>query len=67
LSISPDGELIVLVRGDVKPQVYAWSRDGALEWDGILPFQTRFGRMAGTDLLLLDHHIVRLVTASDLR
>lgn len=60
LSVSPDGQLIVLASGDDRTFIVAWDREGAIAWEGVIPLPSRLARIAARGLLVADRWIVRL-------
>ena len=60
LSVSPDGQWIVLTHGDLRTGVEAWNREGDRVWHGEIPYPARVVRMGANGLLVADRWIVRL-------
>ena len=60
LSISPDGQLVVLAFGDQRTYVVAWDREGSVVWEGDLPLSGRVVRIGPQGLLVAQRWIVQL-------
>jgi hypothetical protein len=60
LSITGEGDLVVLSHGDTRTTVTAWDRAGDVVWEGHVPFSGRVARIAEGDLLVSDQWIVQL-------
>jgi hypothetical protein len=60
LSISPDGQLIVLAFGDQRTYIVAWDREGTVVWEGDVPFPSRVARIGPQGLLVAQRWIVQL-------
>lgn len=60
LSVSPDGQLVVLAHGDLRTHVVAWDREGNLAWEGELPFSAQVVRVAARGLLVAQRWVVQV-------
>ena len=60
LSVSSDGQIVVLAHGDLRTQVVAWNREGHVVWEGDIPYPARTARITSRGLLVADRWIVRL-------
>jgi WD40 repeat protein len=64
LSVSPDGQLVVLAHGDVRTSVTAWSREGDVVWEGEIPLTARVARIEAHGLLVASQWVVQLTPGS---
>ena len=60
LSVSPDGQIVLLAHGDLRTSVVAWTREGHVVWQGDIPYPARVARIASGGLLVAERWIVRL-------
>ena len=60
LSVSPDGQIVVLAHGDLRTQIVAWNREGHVVWEGDIPYPARAVRIMSNGLLVADRWIARL-------
>jgi outer membrane protein assembly factor BamB len=63
LSVSADGQLVALTHADLRTWVTAWSHEGAVVWEGEIPYTARVVRVGAGGLLVADRWIVRLELA----
>jgi outer membrane protein assembly factor BamB len=60
LSVSADGQVIVLCCGDARTWVTAWNREGTPIWEGEIPLPSRLARIGPHGLLVSERWIARL-------
>ena len=60
LSISDDGERILLAYGKTWSRIFVWDAEGKIVWEGDIPLSSRVVVLEGHDLLVADRWVVRL-------